>query len=135
MSVTPAGEAKARTASAVAYWSQVRVAFNSAEASEPAAEPAPLSAEDIDGLSLDAFGEQRAALGIRHQDSDFIGLGSNSGSGFPDWRHPTMPEEFEISELDEYAATERAAAGIQTASSVFGAAPPTPRTHSSPYSI
>jgi hypothetical protein len=73
-------------------------------------------------------------MGLGGYDSDFVGIDGGRASGMPDWRHPTMPEAVVISPMDEYSA-HRKELGVRDASDVFGAAPATPRTHSSPYSI
>jgi hypothetical protein len=113
------------------FFDGIRTAFFTDAASEAAAEPA---APDAVAIELSDWADNRAALGIRHQDSDFIGLSeTDDRSGFPSWR-TQQPEQIEFTEMDHYAE-ERTAAGIKTASAVFGAAPAQPRTHSSPYSI
>jgi hypothetical protein len=127
---------KIRTTAASNYpWDLIRARYDAAAGTEPAPEAAPgPTAEDISGLKLADFGEQREQLGIRHQASDFIGLGSgDDGSGMPDWRRPRY-EEVVISPMDQYAG-ERTAAGIKTASAVFGAEPAQPRVNASPWSV
>lgn len=106
--------------------------FGAAGTDEPEAVPAGPTAEDLSGLSLGDFGEQRAALGIKNQ-TDFIGVGDDDASGLPDWRNPIhlVPEQ---TPMDQYAV-ERAAAGIKETSAVFGAAPPRPRVNRSSWSV
>jgi hypothetical protein len=116
------------------FFDTIRQSFDDAAAAEAAAEPAAPSAEDINGLSLDDYAGQREQLGIRHQASDFIGLSeTDDRSGFPSWR-TQQPEQIEFTEMDHYAE-ERTAAGIKTASAVFGAAPAQPRVNASPWSV
>jgi hypothetical protein len=117
------------------WWTTVRAAFFTDAEIEPEPEPG-LSAEDIDDMGLDEFGEKRAAMGIRHQAGDFIGLSSNDddGSGFPSWRETPVHEQVEPTDLDRHIEA-REAAGIKTASAVFGVNAAQPRSHSSPYSI
>jgi hypothetical protein len=98
---------------------------------EPPAEPEGLSAEDV---PLSEWADNRAAFGVRHQDSDFLGISADDDrSGFPSWRTPVV-EQVEFTEMDHYVE-ERAAAGIKDTTVLSGATPATPRTHSSPYSI
>lgn len=122
-----------RNASAAAYWDEIRRSFDAAAAvAEAAAEPA---VPDAAAIELSDWADNRAGLGIRHQDSDFIGLSADDDvSGFPSWRSSAMPEQVEFSELDRYAE-ERAAAGIRNASSVFGVDAPQPRQNASPWSV
>lgn len=101
---------------------------------EPAPEPEPVL--DPADVPLSDWAENRSALGIRHQAGEFFGLSTNdaSGSGFPDWREGPVQVEQEPSELEAYSA-ERAAAGIRSASSVFGVYQRDPRSNSSPWSV
>jgi hypothetical protein len=99
---------------------------------EPPVEPEGLSAEDV---PLSEWSDNRAALGIRHQDSDFIGLSSDDddGSGFPSWRTPVV-EQVEFTEMDEYAEP-RQASGVLDASDFFGVPQREPRSNASPWSV
>jgi hypothetical protein len=130
---------KIRTAAASNYpWDLIRASFDAAAGTEPEAElPAGLtgpSTEDISGLKLADFGEQREQLGIRHQESDFLGISADDDrSGFPSWRTPVV-EQVEFTEMDHYAE-ERAVAGIRDASDIFGAEPAQPRVNASPWSV
>jgi hypothetical protein len=131
---TPAEEIRNRTAKAVSYWSGITEHFNAEAEAASVAATAPPSADDIDGLSLDAFGEQRAALGIRHQDSDFIGLSeTDDQSGFPSWRNPVQVPA-EQTELDTWAREERTAAGVPDLND-FGLPPRTQRVNASPWTL
>lgn len=105
-------------------WSAID-AFN-AEASAAAEPPAPAE-PDVSQLSLDEFGEQRAALGIKS--AEFIGLGPDQ-SGLPDWRTPVV-EQVEITEMDEYGES-RKASGIPDLND-FGLPTRTLRNNASPW--
>ncbi len=65
-----------RNASAAAYWDEIRQSFDdaAAAAAEAAAEPA---APDVEDVTLSEWADNRAALGIHHQDSDFFGLSAD----------------------------------------------------------
>jgi hypothetical protein len=117
-----------------AYWSGIREHFFTAAEPEPEPEPG-MSAEDLDDMGLDEYGERREALGIHTPaNSDFFGTDNDqAASAMPDWRHPTY-EEVVISAMDEYAA-QRKELGVRDASAVFGASPAQPRVNASPWSI
>ena len=112
------------------FMDSIRAHFTAAEA---AAEPAGPSAEDV---PLSDWAANRAALGIRHQDSDFLGISSNDddGSGFPSWRTPVV-EQVEFTEMDEFSAQRRELGIKKDASDFFGVAPRTPRSNASPWSV
>lgn len=113
------------------WWTNIRsTAFFAAAEAEAEAETV-----DPAAIELAEWAEHRAELGLgSHDTGDWVGLGEDR-SGLPDWRQPVEQPEPQLSAMDEYAGGERAAAGIKTASDVFGVSPPRPRTHSSPYSI
>ena len=113
-------------------WDEVRAHFDAAAASaETDAEPEHLDPADV---AMSEWSEHRAEMGLGgHDTGDWIGL-SDDRSGMPDWRHPVQPEQVEPTDLDRHI-TVRAAAGIKTASSVFGATAPQPRSNASPWSI
>jgi hypothetical protein len=114
------------------WWTNIRESafFAAAESVEP--EPEPV---DPAAIELDQWHARRGELGVVDSaNADFIGLTAADSSGLPDWRHPVQPEQAEPSEMDAYAA-DRVAAGIKTASDVFGADQPQPRRNASPWSI
>lgn len=113
------------------YWAKVRAEF--LNAAQPEAEP-PVgpAVEEIAGMGMAEFGEARGQLGIKSADSDFVLLGDDQ-SGLPSWQHPIHVEP-DPTPMSEHAEA-RAAAGIKTASAVFGCEPVTPRTHPTPYTI
>lgn len=114
------------------FMDSIRENFFAAVEPEPEAAPG-LSAEDIDDMSLDEFGERREVIGIRHQASDFIGLSeTDDGSGFPSWRHPTY-EEVVISPMDTWRE-ERTAAGVPNLND-FGLPARPQRVNASPWSV
>jgi hypothetical protein len=96
------------------------------------AEPEPV---DPAAIGLSEWGQHREQLGLGGFDSDFIGIDGNQAADWPDWRHlPEQPEP-EQTEMAQYVATERAAAGIKgRTSSVLGCPAPQPRSHTSPWS-
>jgi hypothetical protein len=103
---------KIRTTAASNYpWDAIRKSFDAAAGTEPEAPPAGPTAESIDALSLDDYAGQREQLGIRHQESDFLGISADDDrSGFPSWRTPVV-EQVEFTEMDTWRE-ERTAAGV-----------------------
>jgi hypothetical protein len=113
------------------WWTSIRTTafFAAGEQAEAAPE-----AVDPAAIELTDWGQRRAEMGLGGFDSDFIGI--DDGAGLPDWRQrPIEQPEAEQTALGQYAATERAAAGIKTASAVFGASQPQPRRNPSPWSV
>lgn len=116
------------------WWETTRAAFFTDAAVEPEAEH-EVTADDINGLSLDDYAGQRFALGIRQKtNSDFIGVDDDQVSGMPDWRTPVV-EQVEFIEMDEYAAQRRELGIKKEASDFFGVAPRQARSNSSPWSL
>ena len=110
-------------------WDLIRQAFSAAEQAEPEPELDPATIE------LSDWSEARRSFGLGTHDigGDFLGV-DQGGGDWPDWRHPVEQPEHVDTSMGEYAA-ERAAAGIKTASAVFGAASPQPRGNPSPHRI
>jgi hypothetical protein len=113
------------------WWTSIR-----ATAFFATAEPAEAELDAVDPVTIELadWAEHREELGLgSHDTGDFIGLGDDR-SGLPSWRHSIEQPDPELTPMDTYAA-ERASAGIRSASCVFQASQPQPRTHSSPWSI
>lgn len=116
---------------AAAWWASIRQTAFFADAEPAEAEPV-LDPTDV---PLNQWGARRTELGLADSgNADFIGLTADDSSGLPDWRHPVQPEQVEPTDLDRHIEA-RAAAGIKTASSVFGATAPQPRSNASSWSI
>jgi hypothetical protein len=113
------------------WWTAIRVTAFFAAAEQAETEP-----DTIDPVTIELadWAEHREQLGLgSHGTGDFIGLGDDR-SGLPSWQHPVNQPEPEPTPMETYA-TERAGAGIKTASAVFGASQPQPRRNSSPWSV
>jgi hypothetical protein len=121
-----------------AWWETARAAFFT-DAAEPEPEPEPefapgITAADLDDMSLEEYGERRAAIGFR-QPSGFLGVDEDqTAAGFPDYRAPQPVMEREPTELEKYSA-QRRELGVRDASAVFGASPAQPRVNASPWQV
>jgi hypothetical protein len=113
------------------WWAGIRQTAFFAGAEQVEAEPDTVDPAAIELADWAEHREQLLGLG-GYDTGDFIGLGDSSG--LPDWRHPFVPEQVEPTDPDQHIEA-RAAAGVKTASAVFGADPPRPRRNSSPWSV
>lgn len=114
------------------WWTSIRTTAFFDAVDQPEPEPETVNPADV---PMSEWRARRSELGLGGFDSDFIAIDGNQAADWPDWRHlPEQPEP-EQTEMAQYAATERAAAGIPDTTVLSGTVAPTPRTHTSAYSI
>lgn len=113
-------------------WAEIYKHFGADFAGAEPEPPAGPSAEDIAGMGMNEFGEQRAALNIRVAGDVFQADTSDPSGGLPDYRHP-VHQVREPTAMDTWRE-ERTAAGVPNLND-FGLPARTARSNPSPWSV